>query len=58
MKRGKAKSYRFDCRRGNQFATKLIRDVYSSAVYPADWKGAASKVTSALGWREVEVGTS
>jgi hypothetical protein len=58
MKQGKAKVTRFDCQRGNQFATKLIRVGFALTVYPAVWKGAASKVAGALGWREVEAGAS
>jgi hypothetical protein len=44
----------FDSRQGSQFATKLIRVSLTPAVYPGNRKGAASRGTSALGWRDVE----
>ncbi|MCY1560841.1 hypothetical protein D9M68_980270 [compost metagenome] len=56
--RERRKVTRFDCQQDNQFATKLIRVLSPSAVHPDEWKGAASKGTGALGWREAEVGTS
>jgi len=43
----------FDYRQGSQFATKLIRVSLTPAVYPGNWKGAASRGMSALGWRQL-----